>query len=140
MTNWDTVEAEYEEFLGMAAATVVAYKHGCTCGSAECWIEAIGFGSRRPNAIPVCRPPAQRRLGMRGRRARLWRSGGGDAIALRPSSTAQPVGSSTPRVWKTVEAVARVLTDGAAVEGEEPEEIARLLKAGPVAWSPHLEP
>ena len=35
---------------------------------------------------------------------------------------------NNPQVWKTVEAVTRVLMYGAETEGEEPEEIARLLK------------
>jgi hypothetical protein len=128
-------DAEYEEFLSYAAAIVVAYKHGCRCGT--CWDKCLSWRSCDGSSI-IERgdPPCLSAVGAEAV-SDAWGAGEAIAIARRRRDRAPPFidGNQThrflnkPKIWKTVEAVTRILRDGAEEEGEEPEEVARLLKA-----------
>ena len=112
----------------MAAAIVLAHMHGCRCG--DCWLQAIGEMAGLHPCLSVAGAEVVR--GAWGGEAR--------AIARRRRDRAPPLIDgdkahrllNQPAIWKTVEAVTRVLLDGAENEGEEPEEIARLLKGAGV--------
>ena len=104
----------------------------------DCWHKCVSWRSCDGSSI-VERddPPCLSATGAEAVRD-AWGAGEAIAIARRRRDRAPPFidGNQThrflnrPPVWKTVEAVTKVLTDGAEEEGEEPEKIARLLRAG----------
>jgi hypothetical protein len=126
-------ESVDEELWDYAAATVIAFVFGCTCG--DCWQKCFSWRScDGSSVIESSDPPC---LSEAGAEVVSWAwSGEARAIAKRRRDHALPRidGNkahrllNNPQVWKTVEAVTRILSDGAVVEGTEPEEIARLLK------------
>jgi hypothetical protein len=127
------------ELRAYAACMVVGHMYGCRCG--DCWSHALGYSEPKlvdGVVMPSCLPAEAAEV-----INEIWFGNNNHehpgpevaAIAARRRCGAPPRIDGNrgrrllnrPKVWKTIEAITRILLDGYG-DAEEPEEIARLLR------------